>query len=135
MPRMCSICSHPERAAIDLELLRRQASYRAIARQYGLEDDALRRHEASHLGPKVRAAKDAQDLLDSAALIEELRDLHQHLRRQLDLAEASEDGRLALLAIREARCSVETLLRLGPLAEIDERLAALEHPEVDEGRA
>ena len=135
MPRMCGVCSHRDRAAIDLELLRHQASYRAIARAHGLEDDALRRHEASHLGPKVRAAKNAQDLLDTASLIAEMRELHAHVRRQLDLAEAREDGRLALLAIREARCSVDTLLRLGPLAEIEERLAALEHPEVDEGRA
>src|SRR5258707_2322122 len=135
MPRMCSVCSHPERAAIDLELLRHQASYRAIARAHGLEDDALRRHEASHLGPKVRAAKDATDLLDTQSLIAEMQNLHAHVRQQLDLAEASGNGRLALLAIREARCSVETLLRLGPLAQIDERLAALEHPEVDEGRA
>src|SRR5258706_3037836 len=135
MPRLCSICAHSDRAAIDQALIRHQQSYNGIARDFGLEDDALRRHEAHDLGPKLRSAREAEDLLSAAALLDELRDLHTHVRRQLDLAEASGNGRLALLACREARCSVETLLRLGPLAEIDERLAALEHPEVDEGRA
>ncbi len=48
MPRGCSVCAHPERRAIDAALARvgGAQSFRAIARQFGLGRDALRRHMA-----------------------------------------------------------------------------------------
>jgi hypothetical protein len=50
MPQVCKVCVHPQRAAIDAELMRSwERSLRAIAAEYGLSKDAVFRHEARHL--------------------------------------------------------------------------------------
>lgn len=48
MPRVCSICSHPERKRIDA-LLVEAVSNRRIADDFGLSESAVRRHAANHL--------------------------------------------------------------------------------------
>jgi hypothetical protein len=47
MPRSCSVCHHPERAAID-EALRNAESYRSIAQRFGMTKDSLLRHRRAH---------------------------------------------------------------------------------------
>jgi hypothetical protein len=45
MPRVCTVCTHPENAAIDEALVARRDSLRDIARRFsGLSKDALHRH-------------------------------------------------------------------------------------------
>lgn len=48
MPRSCTICSHPQRAALETAL-RDETSLRDIARQYAVSKDGLARHKASHM--------------------------------------------------------------------------------------
>jgi hypothetical protein len=48
MSRLCTICIHPDRAAIDDELIAGQ-SIRGISGQYGLRKSAVHRHRGSHL--------------------------------------------------------------------------------------
>jgi hypothetical protein len=48
MPRVCSICSHPSRTAIDERLIAGQ-SLRAVSGQYCLSKSSVDRHKASHL--------------------------------------------------------------------------------------
>ena len=55
MPRVCTICSHPERPAIEQELAT-GGSLRGIARKRGLSEDALARHRNAHLSVAVVAA-------------------------------------------------------------------------------
>ncbi|MGO4316345.1 hypothetical protein [Agrobacterium sp. MCAB5] len=50
----CSVCSHRERAAIDLALAR-NVPFAVLARRYKLGSDALRRHAKNHLPPQLRA--------------------------------------------------------------------------------
>ncbi len=47
--RRCSVCIHPERAAIDAS----QAPNRRIAARYGLSEAAVRRHKAHLSAPKA----------------------------------------------------------------------------------
>src|SRR5919108_4319430 len=61
MPRVCTICTHPARAAIDERLIT-GLSVRAISGQYGLRKSAVHRHRGSHL-----PAHDTQDNADLAA--------------------------------------------------------------------
>jgi len=54
MPPFCSVCTHPQRRAIDAALLERNAGhwgggYEAIARQFGLVKASVQRHERTHL--------------------------------------------------------------------------------------
>jgi hypothetical protein len=48
MPRVCSICTHPARAAIDNGLETEQ-SLRDVAARYGFSKSAVDRHRGSHL--------------------------------------------------------------------------------------
>jgi len=46
--RRCTVCTHPERAAIDAALLQR-ISYRTVAGKHGLSYSALFRHRRRHV--------------------------------------------------------------------------------------
>jgi hypothetical protein len=59
MPRLCTICTHPARTAIDDGLIAGQ-SIRDVSGQYGLRKSAVHRHRGSHLS--VELAQDGADL-------------------------------------------------------------------------
>jgi hypothetical protein len=59
MPRVCSICTHPARAAIDNGLETGQ-SLRDIAAQFGFSKSAVDRHRGSH--PPAALAQEGADL-------------------------------------------------------------------------
>ncbi|MCH9650806.1 MAG: hypothetical protein K0U98_21440 [Deltaproteobacteria bacterium] len=54
MPRVCSICRHPEREAIEKALVGNDAGYRSIAKRFAISESALFRHRQKHL-PEVLA--------------------------------------------------------------------------------
>ena len=60
MPMTCSICKHPQRKAIDAELLG-GASYRDVAGRYGCSKTAVNRH-MEHIREAVHQAHEAQAL-------------------------------------------------------------------------
>jgi len=49
MPRVCSICRHPEREAIEKALVGSEAGYRSIAKRFAISASALFRHRQKHL--------------------------------------------------------------------------------------
>ena len=125
MPRVCTICVHPQRVAIDKALVAGEP-YRGIARQFRVSEDALPRHKADHLPRKLALAKDAQETAQADDLLADLRGLRQRadrlylvsegiLRRALqaqDLASANAAVRSAISANREARGTLELLAEL-----------------------
>ena len=65
MPRLCSACSHDDRARIDAELLQ-NVSFRTVAGRYGLSAPALHRHRAEHLDePTVGDLLEPADQFDT----------------------------------------------------------------------
>src|SRR5262245_59736664 len=71
MPRLCTICHHPDRSAIDKAVVS-QAPNRQIASLHGVSEAAIRRHARSHLpatlvkAAQVEAVAEAGDLLAQA---------------------------------------------------------------------
>lgn len=71
MPRICTICNHTARGAIDKAIVS-QAPNRQIASLHGVSEAAIRRHARSHLpktlvkAAQVEAVANADDLLDQA---------------------------------------------------------------------
>ncbi|MFI5118613.1 MAG: hypothetical protein ACHP8B_18145 [Terriglobales bacterium] len=55
MPRPCSICKHPERAAIDSELFRNGTAFRNIAERFKVAVASLHRHK-QHVPVEVQKA-------------------------------------------------------------------------------
>jgi transposase-like protein len=107
--RPCSICTHAERAAID-RALASGASYRDVAKQFGVSHTAVYRHRKEHVPVALAQAVEAQakerELRDAAALLAELDTLHSRTLTILERAERTGDLRTALGAIREARANV-----------------------------
>jgi transposase-like protein len=58
MPRTCTICSHPDRDAVEHAIVS-GGSIRRIAAQFGLTPTSVRRHMANHL--PAAAVAEAQD--------------------------------------------------------------------------
>ncbi len=111
MTRVCTICTHKKRAAIDKALVERQA-FRAIARQHKVSKDALVRHHDDHLPAALVKAQAAAEAAQADALLAQVVDLRDRAIGILDTAEASEELRVALNAIREARGCLELLAKL-----------------------
>jgi hypothetical protein len=102
----CLVCSSPERARIELALVRRMP-YRALTARFpGLGKDSFSRHKRNHMPPQLmaalRAAGKPADIDLDALRQSESEGLLQHLIAQrgrlyvlLDLAEEVQDVRAA----------------------------------------
>ena len=111
MPRRCTVCTHDKRDEIDQALVARQP-FRAIARQHGVSKDALVRHSDDHLPAALVRAQEATEAAQADNLLAQVTDLRDRAIGILDTAEAEEDLKAAIAAIREARGCVELLAKL-----------------------
>jgi hypothetical protein len=123
MPRTCTICAHPERAAIDKALVEND-SLRAVAKCFGRSTAAMFRHKTDHLPAALVKAQDAHAVAQADDLLAQVRDLQ---RRSLDILKKAEDAgdlRVALAAIGQARGNLELLARL--LGELQDQQVAVQ---------
>lgn len=111
MPRRCSICTHPEREAIDARYVAGEPA-RLLAAVYGVSDRALRRHAATHLPAALVSAQEAADAADADDLLAKVAGLEADARRIGATAEKAGDVRTALAAVRELTRIVELLAKL-----------------------
>src|SRR5215208_1052776 len=119
MPRRCTVCAHPKVEAIDMALVAGEP-YRSVANRYeSLSQASVQRHSENHLPATLAQAKEAEMVAHADDLLEQVRDLQVRTFAILEAAEASEQHRTALSAIREARGNLELLAKL--LGELDER--------------
>jgi hypothetical protein len=77
------------------------------------------RHKAEHVPATLAKAQEAQEVARADDLLADVRALQARTLAILNAAEASEQHRTALSAIREARSNLELLAKL--LGELDER--------------
>jgi DNA-binding transcriptional ArsR family regulator len=119
MPRPCSICAHPDRLAIERELLA-AVSFRSLADRYGVSLAALSRHVNAHMPrslARAQALREEGEVASAEALLAEVCSLRDRALGILDLAELQGDPRTALMALRELRATLELIGRLvGQLA-------------------
>lgn len=72
VPRSCTVCTHPQRRAVDQALIQRRP-FRAIARQFGVSKDAAVRHHDEHLPALLVRAQGVKDSASADILMAELR--------------------------------------------------------------
>lgn len=126
--RPCTVCEHPERAAIDDDL-RCGVRFRAIARRFGLTShENVRRHASSHL--QVGDAPPAtQDATDPERLKARILELEERLHRWLDAFEEAGAAAAALRAAQELRKTLELLARIG--GQLDQQILVVRQSEAD----
>lgn len=100
MPRPCSLCVHPERAAIDHAFVA-GAPCREITVSYGVSMSAADRHKG-HLPATLVQAREAAAVADADALLAEANTLYQHARAILTESRGVGDHKTALRAIDSA---------------------------------
>lgn len=111
MPRTCTICGHPERAAID-DALVSGAPLRNIAERFRVSTTALFRHRSDHLPRTLLQARQAEEAASADNLLAQLQALQAKALDLLRKAEAAGDYRTALAGVREARGCLELLAEL-----------------------
>lgn len=129
MPRVCTVCKHTERSAIDAALVNSEP-LRDIAGRFGISKSALERHAGKHLPSTVLAAQDQAEIKradallkasnkTAADLIDQVETLQKVAQNILSKAYQGETYGIAIQAIREAR---ECLRLQGELlGELDRR--------------
>ncbi len=117
MARTCTICSHPQREAIDQALVAGGAM-RPLAALYRVSPDAIERHAAAHLPQALSKAQDAAEVAHADDLLGQLKDLQGRTLSILTQAEEAQDLRTALQGVAQARGNLELLAKLaGQLAQ------------------
>src|SRR5215212_7597728 len=111
MPRVCTVCVHQDRPAIDQALVNHRP-YRNIAAQFRLSTSALVRHHDDHLPEALSKAKAAAETAQADDLLAQLRALRSKAMALLLKAEQAGDIRTALAGVREARATLELLLEI-----------------------
>ncbi len=119
MPRVCTICRHPDRAAIDAALVEGATGYRDIGRRSNVGKDALGRHRAQHLPKAIVRAKEAVDVGHAIDIVQQLQLVNAtalgilqdaYLRTGGDTRR--KDPATALKALAEVRRQIELQARL-----------------------
>jgi hypothetical protein len=118
MPRTCTVCSHPERAAIDRALVA-GASLRDIAGQYRVSKSAAERHRADHLPAALVKGKEAQEEAHALDVVKQLKAINAATVAILSEARRAGDPDTALKAIDRIQRQIELQAKL--IGELDER--------------
>jgi hypothetical protein len=119
VPRRCTVCAHPQLELINRALVGGEP-YRSVANRYeSLSQAAVQRHQENHLPATLAKAREAEEVAHADGLLKAVRSLQERTLAILEAAEDSEQHRIALAAIREARSNLELLAKL--LGELDER--------------
>jgi hypothetical protein len=120
MPQVCQACRHEDSVLINEALVIQKASNRSIAKQFGLDHNAIQRHR-QHIPQLLVEASRSQEIADADLLLDDIAMIRGKTFKALDSAEKAEDIVTMLKAIREARENVRILGelhgRLGARAE------------------
>jgi len=123
MPRKCTVCSSPDRDAVDTALLR-GASFRDVANRFGVSHAAAFRHNGHMKRAAVRAVAESPEAY-GRTILARMDELTIRAMRLLERLEKKEDARGAVAAVREVRGCLESLARLH--GDVDHRQAREEH--------
>jgi hypothetical protein len=107
-PRVCTVCSHEKRDEIEDAFIAGTAKTR-IAANFGLKEQAVRYHMREHLPALLALARDAERAARADTVLDRIEALHSRTMATLDEAEAADDLRSRLAAIREARHNLELI--------------------------
>lgn len=141
MARACTVCIHPERAAIDAALVGGEPNRRVAARA-GISETSVRRHREKHVPGTLVLAQDAEEETSAGNLLERVRAAETHARGLARQAQEEGDLRAAVAGLKVVLDALALLDRVAErlaerkaveprtLAEFFERLAAEEKLDV-----
>jgi hypothetical protein len=108
LARSCSVCQHEDNVLINEALVVQGLSNRAMARQFGLSKDAVRRHR-QHIPEILAQASRAEEVAKADSLLDRLEDLQSRTEAILSRVEGTDNYSAMLGAIREMRSNLEVI--------------------------
>jgi len=111
MPRTCTICTHPQRQAIDQALIAGEP-LRTIADRWSVSKTAVLRHKESHLPSTLLKAQSVSEVTRADGLVHQVSQVRDKALSLLAQAETERDWRCCAVLLREIRASLELLTRV-----------------------
>ena len=109
--KTCSICSHPERAAIDAALVSGQSLRDIASGRNGTTRSALDRHR-KHIPAALTKAKQAEEVAEATTLLSRVERLRSRCETLFDGASQAKKWAGAAAAVREMRGCLELIGKL-----------------------
>lgn len=98
MPRVCTVCHHPEREQIEAAIVA-GTSKRDIALQFGVGHMAVQRHMAEHIAEAINHSKEAKEEAHGLDVVAQLKKINQVTLDILKRANDEQKDGMSLLAI------------------------------------
>ena len=117
MPRVCTVCVHPDRPAIDAALIACE-TYRDIARRFRVSKDAVARHKDEHLPATMVKAAERVDVRHAIDVVQQLKAINRVCLAVLKDARDQGDGDLALKAVDRIERQIALQAKL--IGQLDE---------------
>jgi transposase len=118
MGRPCTVCTHPQRLAIDQALVNGRSTY-DLAALYDLSPDALSRHFAAHVPADLKKARQDEDKEHALDIVKQLKAINIATLTVLNDARLAGNPDLVLRAADRVQRQLELQAKL--LGELDER--------------
>jgi hypothetical protein len=100
VPRVCTVCTRPDRPKIDAAIVTRRDSMTGIARSFAVGADALARHAKTHLLTTLVKAGEAAELTQADDLVAQLAEVRRAAWAAKTAAEKDGDTRALLAALK-----------------------------------
>jgi hypothetical protein len=111
MPRVCQICSHSERLAIDRELVK-GGNMMEISDRYDVTYSSVCNHKDNHLSRQLVKSEEIRQMTNAQTIAEDISSIYERLNGLLDKAERENHTSTFLDVAGEIRSYSEFLLRL-----------------------
>lgn len=112
MSRVCTICYHPERSAIESAIVTGE-SYRHIASQFGVGYKSVERHIADkHVAQEIKQTQAAKEEARSLDVVKQLKDINEISQAILKESRDLKDNDIALKAIDRIAKQLELQAKL-----------------------
>ena len=121
MPRVCTICTHPDRSAIDKAVVS-QAPNRQIASLHGVSESAIRRHARSHLPSTLVKAAEVEAVTNADDLLAQAQQLQSEARGVLEFAKREGNPGGVLQAIDRLHKGIALLATLAEKGHEDREI-------------
>lgn len=101
MGQRCKVCDHEQRDEIEREMIAGRSSLAKLAREFGIGESNLFRHQKKCIASALAIAQETRELERGRDLRQQLLKLSKRAERLADLAERKNNLAAAVSAVRE----------------------------------